>query len=104
MGDWEKVREGCVFSLPCVLKINLEHINYIWMCLKASRAVSKSPGGNYCNKKVILAGFALQSGAKQEMGKGAEHRASLLGTAALAAHHHRGVQLLLHRDPASPEQ
>lgn len=84
-----------------MLKINLEHINYIWMCLKASRAASKSPGGNYCNKKVILAGFSLQSGAKQEMGKGAEHRASLPGTAALVAHHHRGVQQL--REP-SPEQ
>lgn len=86
-----------------MLKINLEHINYIWICLKASRAVRVLEVIEYCNKKVILAGFSLQSGAKQEMGRGAEHRASLLDTAASAARPH-GVQLLQHRDPSSPEQ
>lgn len=45
-GDWEKVREGCAFLLPCVLKINLQHINYICICPKASRGASKYPEGN----------------------------------------------------------
>lgn len=45
-GDWEKVREGCVFLLPCVLKINLQRINYTCICPKASRGVSKCPEGN----------------------------------------------------------
>lgn len=45
-GDWGKVGEGCVFLLPFVLRINLEHINYICIFLKASRGVSKCPEGN----------------------------------------------------------
>lgn len=45
-GDWEKVGEHCVFLLPCVLRINLDHINYICIFLKASRGASKCPEGN----------------------------------------------------------
>lgn len=48
--------------LLCALRINLEHINYICIHLKASRGRSEHPKGNGVLKGGISSGVSLQEG------------------------------------------
>lgn len=62
-GDWGELGEGGVILLLCVLRINLEHINYICIHLKASRGRSEHPKGDGVLKGGISSGVSLQDGA-----------------------------------------
>lgn len=48
--------------LLCALRINLEHINYICIHLKASRGRSEHPKGDGVLKGGISSGVSLQEG------------------------------------------